>query len=370
MKILITGGMGFIGQHLIGKLRDTGHHELLVVDNLSEQVHLSKPIDPGTADISLIVAGVEDYLAYEHVLDGLDVVIHLAAQTGTGQSMCRTSDYVESNVQGTAQLFDALARKHKNLESLHVVLASSRAIYGEGQYETSMGSPVTPRPRSRTQLEAGQYEITEAEGSSLTRALPTIESASLDPGSLYAASKLMQEYQLHYFCEMTGAEHSIFRLQNVYGPGQALDNPYTGVLGVFFNRARAGQELYLFEQGGATRDFVYVSDVVNTLARNLGSPTNQPVNVGTGCPISIGRVAKMIRDGVGGNAPIIPSNRYRIGDIRHAYADVSKLNQLVDTQQFIDFETGVADYITWAGNQEPAADGSERAYAEYLRFFQ
>lgn len=367
MKVLVTGGMGFIGRHLIDHLSRNGDHELIIVDNLCEQIHPSKSAVPRNEDVLLIVADIEDCSAYEYVLDGLDVVVHLAAQTGTGQSMYRTCDYLESNVQGTAVLLDALARNHKSLASLHFVLASSRAIYGEGQYATSSGSRITPAPRSRKQMESGQYEITEAEGQLLTGPLPTLETASLEPSSLYAASKLMQEYQLRYFCEMTGAQRSIFRLQNVYGPGQALGNPYTGVLGVFFNRCSAGQDLYLFEQGGATRDFVHVTDVVDIFARSLSSPTNQAINVGVGLPVSIGSIARIITEIVGGSAPMIPCDRYRLGDIRHACADVKKLTQLAGAKQFVDFDTGVKGYIRWAKSQRPAEDESERAYAEYSK---
>lgn len=370
MKILITGGMGFIGKHVMRQLCAMRAHELIVLDNFNEQVHSSKTVGNGAPEYSLIVGGVEDSSVYEHVLDGLDVVIHLAAQTGTGQSMYQTADYLQSNVQGWAVLLDALARNHKNLASLHVVLASSRSIYGEGEYETLTGSRITPRPRNRKQLDAGDYEITEIEGQSLVGPLPTSESAALDPGSLYASSKLMQEYQLRYFCEMTGAQYSIFRLQNVYGPGQALGNPYTGVLGVFFNRARAGQDLYLFERGGATRDFVHVSDVVNIFVRILTSPTNQAVNIGTGNPISIGAIAKVICDRLGSTAQIVPSDRHRIGDIRHAFADLRRLSQFADHRSFINFETGAADYVDWALSQDAPTDGSEKAYAEYSKFAQ
>ena len=361
--------MGFIGRHLLQTLADSGDHEVIALDNFTEQIHLSDQEMLNAPRQTLIKAGVENVADYEGLLEDLDVVVHLAAQTGTGQSMYRTSEYLKSNVQGTAILFDELARRHRDPNSLHIVLASSRAVYGEGEYEKKVdGSRTTPKPRSREQFEAKQYEITESDGYCLTGPLPTRESASPQPGSLYAASKLMQEYQLRYFCEMTGAQYSIFRLQNVYGPGQALGNPYTGVLGVFFNRVRANKELYLFEQGGATRDFVHVSDVVQTIANNLNFPTSRAVNIGTGKAISINQVAVAMCDAVGTKVPIIESDRFRLGDIRHGFADVIRLNNIADCSSFIKFEDGIIDYVAWAKKQAHTEDKSEFAYSEYTRF--
>ena len=365
MNIVVTGGMGFIGQHLIRKLVSDGASRITIIDNLLSQVHgESSSLEvPDGCDLIVSDLGASDL--YEGALSDCDLVYHLAAQTGTGQSMYQSKSYLDANVMGFSVLLESLARCHPNPSEIHIVLPSSRSVYGEGEYKSEGGLVVTPGLRTRSMFDAGEYEIKNHRGEPLIGSVPTSEFATLDPCSLYAASKLMQEYQLRYFSEMTGAATSIFRLQNVYGPGQSLCNPYTGVLGVFFNRARAGEEIFLYERGGSTRDFIHVRDVVNVLNSVATAPTGAVINLGTGKAVSISKVATNIKDAVSVDCKITRTDRFRIGDIRHACADVSLLESICDSAAFMRFEIGIQDYVAWAQAQERTEDTSELAYKEF-----
>lgn len=371
MKILITGGAGFIGSRLALRLVNMGH-SVRVVDSLSEQVHGDIPSEsPGYLAIKdkvdFMMGSVADRALMEKALDGQEVVVHFAAETGTGQSMYQIERYSQVNVGGTALLLDILANGENSVR--RVVVASSRSIYGEGRYKSPTGEYVYPAHRLEADMAAGDFEV-KAEGVDGELELcPTDESSRIHPSSVYGITKQVQEQLVMTVCPSIDIEGVALRYQNVFGPGQSLSNPYTGILSIFSNLMMQGKPINIFEDGEESRDFVYVDDVVEATVLGIehAAAANQIFNVGTGKAVTVSQVAQTLAQSLGADVPIEVSGNFRLGDIRHNFADLTKIKELLGFQPAYTFEEGIALFAAWAGNCGPQNSAYEESLEEMRR---
>lgn len=370
MKILVTGGAGFIGSWLINELLSQGH-QLNVIDNLSSQIHgaLPQPDAPwlfAECGVDFIRADVRDVASMDKALEGVDAVVHLAAETGTGQSMYRIAHYYDVNQQATATLFEAIATRHRQVRK--VILASSRSVYGEGAYELE-GKLYIPGPREPERLRLGLFEPIGPKGETLSR-IATPETATPYPASVYAATKLANETLGRVFSEAYGICVVALRFQNVYGERQSLRNPYTGILSIFSNRMRQNLPVNIFEDGQESRDFVHASDVARAIGLSLGLdlPAFSLINVGSGVPTSVLEVAHLLRDELGSVSKLEVSGDFRAGDIRHCYADLNQAARVLGYEPNVGIQEGMRRFCMWVRTQSILQDRSEQAMAELAKF--
>lgn len=367
--ILITGGAGFIGSKLAANLIARGER-IRVLDNLSPQIHGADAVMPVWTShpaVETICGSVTDRATLLASLNGVTAIAHLAAETGTGQSMYEIARYNEVNTQATALLLDILAQAGDHGVK-RIVLTSSRSVYGEGRYlctHCDVG-PVFPPSRSAEALAAGRWDpACPSCGHDLTTA-PTTEADATQPASIYAATKLAQEDLVRIAGDALGIGYAILRLQNVYGEGQSLKNPYTGILSIFSTKLRRGSELPLFEDGLETRDFVHVSDVAEALARALtiDKAPNAIINVGSGIGASVGDVAGLLADAFGKPRNLRVTGEYRLGDIRHNAADIVKLREILGYVPQVDLADGITQFARWVASEELPEDRLDQANAE------
>ena len=359
-RVLITGGAGFIGSHLADDLLEQGY-EVRALDVLDEQVHGPMAERPGYLDprVELVVGDVADPSAVRYCLEGVEVVVHLAARVGVGQSMYEAAAYSRVNTLGTAVLMEALGES----EVERLVVASSMSVYGEGLYIDRDGRLHSSIRRDRAQLSARGWEPLDDAGRALAP-VPTPEWKQPDLASVYALTKYDQERMCLLMGEAQGIPTVALRLFNVYGPRQALSNPYTGVLAIFASRLLNGKPPLVFEDGLQRRDFVHVRDVARAFRLALERPVaNETINVGSGRAFTITEIAdRLARVMERDLAPEI-TGRFRVGDIRHCFADGGKARQLLAFQADVDFDDGLADLAGWLDGQG-ASDRVEHAHDE------
>lgn len=367
---LITGGAGFIGSHVTAALLRAGFR-VRILDSLSPQIHGAVPRGlewlsaPGVEFQRGSVTSEGDL---RRALEGVDAVVHLAAETGTGQSMYDIARYNSVNVQGTALLLDVLANDRSRTVR-RVVLASSRSIYGEGAHACSVCGPerrLYPDARSSQALAKHRWDHACAACGNALTPLATAESDLARPASIYAATKLAQEDLVRIACGSLGLGYTILRLQNVYGEGQSLNNPYTGILSIFSTRIRRELELPIFEDGEETRDFVHVEDVANAFLAALTAeraPDSQ-INVGSGIGTSIAEVARQLGRAFGKAPRLVVTSQYRLGDIRHNRADITRLRELLDYRPRVSLADGLQRFVAWVQTQPLPEDRSQVANAE------
>lgn len=370
-RILITGGAGFIGLRLSRGLIAEGF-ELRILDTLSPQVHGNVPqgIDWLLKDgIEFVRGSVSERSDVEAALEGVTYVVHLAAETGTGQSMYEVARYNQVNSQGTALLLDVLANM-RTRSVKRIVLTSSRAIYGEGAYVCKMCGNgerrVFPGARSIDQLRHHKWEPLCPQCHTALTAAPTRETDPVQPASIYACTKCAQEDLVRVVCESLGIAYTILRLQNVYGEGQSLKNPYTGILSIFSTKVRQGLEVSAFEDGLESRDFVHVDDVVRAVSRSITLPeaANQVINVGSGVRTSVIDVATKLSEALGAKPNVKITSQFRAGDIRHNVADIGRLEKILGYQPRVSLDEGLKRFAGWVLTQPLTEDGLERATAE------
>lgn len=359
-KILIIGGAGFVGSHTVDALLQQGH-SVKVFDNLSPQVHSTGFPAYLSSEIDFIKGDVRDLNALKKVVPKVDAIYHFAAAVGVGQSMYEIADYTATNIQGTANLLQAILDTRSRVEKL--VVASSMSIYGEGRYVCPSCGPVAPAPRSISQLRAKDWELFCPSCHEQLTPAPTSEDKPLQCTSIYAQNKKAQEEMVLIFGKTYGIPSVAFRYFNIYGPRQALSNPYTGVAAIFASRLLNRRAPQVFEDGRQMRDFVNVRDIVqaNMLALNSGAADGMALNVGSGEPVNIAQVACEIARMLGADIEPTITGTYRAGDIRHCYADISKISSTLGYAPEVSFREGVAELVAWLQSQE-ADDHTDEAF--------
>ena len=368
-KVLITGGAGFIGSNIALKLLAKGY-SVVVLDSLSEQIHGTNPEQTSPLyqsiknKVNFIKGDVNNRADWEKALVDIDYVIHLAAETGTGQSMYEIKKYVETNIGGTALLLDILTNTMHHVKS--VVVAESRAIYGEGKYYCPKCGDVYPLERKNEDMAKGDFECKCPMCSGEVKLIATTEDSAIHPSSIYGISKQVQGQLVHLVCKSIGVESVSFRYQNVYGPGQSLTNPYTGILSIFSTRIKNGNGLNIFEDGKETRDFVYIEDVVDATILGMEVPeaNGHVFNIGTGVATNVLTVANTLCEKYGINVPITVSGNYRLGDIRHNLADITAARQILDFEPKWNFSEGIEQFTNWVNQQEVQQDNYEASIEE------
>ena len=374
MKVLVTGGAGFIGSHVVERLIARGD-EVVVLDSLDPQVHgkdaeTPKNLEPLLNDprLRFLKGNVCDRDTLDQALGESEGVIHLAAAVGVGQSMYQPYQYVHTNGCGTALLLELLVgrRKHK-VEK--IVVASSMSLYGEGSYLCPACDSSTPRARTEEQLIAGQWEVRCAHCDRAMEPRATSESKPAEIASIYAATKKHQEDLVLSFAQAYGIPAFALRFFNVYGPRQSLGNPYTGVAAIFLSRLLNRKPPMVFEDGLQSRDFIYVDDIAEAVIRALDASHKgeHAINVGTGEPVTIAGVARAVGEALG--VAIEPEHlgRYRAGDIRHCFADPTRAKELLGFEARWSFDDGVRQLIEWSRGAE-AMDRVEESLRELESF--
>lgn len=355
-NILITGGAGFIGSRLANFLISRGHH-VRVIDNLSPQIHGS---DPETSplfrslhqEVEFIRGSVTSSEDMINALSGMDTVVHLAAETGTGQSMYAIRHYSDVNIGGTTLLLDLIANEKFPIQK--IVVASSRAVYGEGKYLCSTHCHVYPGSRSAEEMEKGNFAVNCPFCGTPAMLEPTDEDTPVRPASVYGITKLTQEQMVLVVGKALGISALAFRYQNVYGPGQSLSNPYTGILSIFSTRILNGNGINIFEDGKESRDFVYIDDVIAATAKGIEyeQPLVDVFNVGSGVATDVLTIANTLQKLLGITVPIKISGQFRLGDIRHNLADLAKIQQILGFVPTISIDEGLRRFVTWVKGEQ------------------
>ena len=359
-NILITGGAGFIGSNLALALLNKGYN-ITVLDNLSTQIHGLNPEQTSPLYITIkdkvnfIRGTVTSRDDWNEALKNQDVVVHFAAETGTGQSMYCIEKYTKVNVQGTAIMLDILANSQHNVKK--IIIASSRSIYGEGKYSHPEFGDVYPNHREEHDMINCDFELKYKDDLKLTL-VATDEESKIHPSSVYGITKQNQEQMIMTVCPTIGIAPVALRYQNVYGPGQSLSNPYTGILSIFSTQIRNGNSIQIFEDGKESRDFVYIDDVVDAtiLGIEKEEADGEVFNVGTGVAVDVLTVANRLIEAYKRDVPIAISGKFRLGDIRHNYADLTKINTVLGFDPKVFFEEGIRNFTKWVLTQKIEKD--------------
>lgn len=368
-KVLITGGAGFIGSNLALKLINRGY-EVVVLDNLSEQIHGKDPNKSYTYSliknkVKFIRGNVNDRLAWDEALtDDIDIVIHLAAETGTGQSMYEIEKYVDTNIKGTSILLDKIVNEKLNVKK--VIVASSRAIYGEGKFRCKEHGIVYPESRKDEDMKNGDFNVKCPICNKNVQMELTDEQSKSHPTSVYGYTKKAQEELSILIGKSINLPVVAFRFQNVYGPGQSLKNPYTGILSIFSTQIKNGNDINIFEDGKETRDFVYIDDVTDAIILSIDNEkANYEVfNVGSNEKLDVLTIANTLKEKYNSNVNIKVSGNYRLGDIKDNQADLTKIHEILGYEPKVNFKTGISNFVDWVEKQEIEQDNYIKSIEE------
>lgn len=369
MRILITGGAGFIGSNLALKLKKMGN-EVVILDKLSEQIHGKDPNNSYTYNLikdecTFIKGDVNNSEDLDKALQDVEVVVHLAAETGTGQSMYEIQKYVDINVGGTSLILDKIVN-NKNSKVKKLVVASSRAIYGEGKFECKDHGYVYPNSRIQEDMDKGDFAVKCPICHNDVKMVPTDEESICHPTSVYGFTKKAQED----LCMIVGKSINLpivaLRFQNVYGPGQSLKNPYTGILSIFSTQIKNGNKINIFEDGKETRDFVYIEDITDAIVLSImkDEANYQTFNVGSNEMVDVYTVANVLKEKYNSDVEIEISGNYRLGDIRENMADLTKIHNLLGYTPKVKFKEGISNFVDWVENQNVENDNYEKTIQE------
>lgn len=369
MKILVTGGAGFIGSHLVDRLVD-GRHEVVVLDNLDPQVHGVGAIEPKNLT-SLVRAGairfqrgdVTDRNALAAALEGAEAVVHLAAAVGVGQSMYEPYYYVHTNATGSGLILDVLAHRSERIGKL--IVASSMSLYGEGSFACRACGSTLPGERTFERLESGRWEVPCGRCGADLEPQPTSESKTPEIASVYAATKKHQEDLFMAFGRAWRIPTFALRFFNVYGPRQSLSNPYTGVAAIFLSRLLNGKSPIVFEDGAQSRDFIDVRDIVDALVRAVGHDKGGQyvLNIGTGRSTTVNAIADALARELGVDLPPRRLGKFRAGDVRHCFSDPALARDVLGFEARYGLDTGLPELVRWCRGQS-AVDAVERSLQE------
>ena len=367
-NVLITGGAGFIGSTIALKLISQDYN-VTVLDSLTEQIHGKNPDESELYNrikekVTFIKGTVTSRDDWVKALNGQDVVIHLAAETGTGQSMYEIYKYCNTNIGGTALLLDILANEKHSIKK--VIVAESRAIYGEGTYNCPNCGTVYPVARDEKAMLNGDFNVKCPKCGTNAELVKTSEDCLIHPTSVYGITKQVQGELVHTVCKSLGIPSVSFRYQNVYGPGQSLKNPYTGILSIFSNSLRQNHDINIFEDGTESRDFVYIDDVADAtiLAIENDKCAYKAFNVGTGKAVDVMTVAKYLKEFYKSESKINISGNFRLGDIRHNYADISLAQTILGYEPKFSFEEGLMKFCEWVLTQPIEKDNYKKSLEE------
>ena len=356
-NILITGGAGFIGSNLALKLIEK-EYKITVLDNLSPQIHgESSPLYDSIKDkVTFINGTVLSYDDWKLALKDIEVVVHLAAETGTGQSMYEIEKYTDVNIKGTSIFLDILANEEHSVKKM--IIASSRSIYGEGKYNCEEDGLVYPTERLDVDMANGDFNVKCPKCNRDVELLATDESSKIHPSSIYGITKQVQEQMFMVMAKSLNIPAVAFRYQNVYGAGQSLSNPYTGILSIFSTIIKNGNDISIFEDGKESRDFVYIDDIVDAtiLGIEKDEANYEVFNVGLGEAIDVMTVANTLVAEYASETKITITGNYRLGDIRDNYADLTKIRSKLGFEPKVSFKEGISKFIKWVNLQEVAED--------------
>ena len=370
-KVLITGGAGFIGSYIVNQLYESGEFDITILDSMSEQIHgldwegsyLYRSIN-GKCDF--IRASVTDLDAVMDAVKDCEIIIHLAADTGTGQSMYQINQYNQTNLMGTSNLLQAISLAGTKNKVRKIILSSSRSVYGEGKYECSNCGVVYPDNRAKEKMIKGDFDVYCPICGRKVNLLPTTEDSEIKPVSLYAYTKYAQELMLRTMCPAMGIDYTIFRFQNVYGVGQSLKNPYTGILSVFSTLMLENKPVNIFEDGSESRDFVNVRDVAAGVIASIDNEMSngQTINLGSGINTSVITLAELLKKHYQSESKIRITGDFRIGDIAHNKADISKARKILGFLPKVGLDEGLADFCGWVKGQKIDNSKYERSLNE------
>jgi len=353
MKVLITGGAGFIGSHLSRRLITEGC-SVTILDNFSEQIHgknASLSVDLVSESIKLIIGDVGNKSIVAKAISDAEVIVHLAAETGTGQSMYEIEKYETTNVIGTLNIIEYLLQNKNSVKK--IVVASSRAIYGEGAYLCQEHGVVYPKDRAEIDMLNNEFNPRCTVCNKFIMPCSTSELAPLNPLSYYALTKQMQEQMVLMYSKILGISGIALRYQNVYGPGQSLSNPYTGIMAIFSSLARKSEDIRIFEDGIESRDFVYIDDVIDATYKCISDDIIgvDSFNIGSGDSTSVSEIATQIVNFFDSSSIIKNTGEFRFGDIRHNYADLTKTKKILGFSPKWKFNDGLKCFLDWASSE-------------------
>lgn len=370
-KILITGGAGFIGSEIVNQLFKEKKYEVTVFDALTEQIHgknamesyLYKQIEGKCNFIKGDVRNIDDL---QRAIENQECVIHLAAETGTGQSMYQINQYNNVNIMGTSNLLQAISLSGKKNKVKKIILSSSRSVYGEGKYRCPNCGVTYPKGRKKKAMIIGDFKMyCDCCGQEITVA-PTTEDSAIHPSSLYAFTKYAQEKMLETMCPAMGIDYTIFRFQNVYGVGQSLKNPYTGILSVFSTLMLEDKPVNIFEDGFESRDFINVKDIASGVISSIynNKSNSSIINLGSGIGTSVIEIARYLKNTYNSKSALNITGDFRIGDIAHNVADISKAKELLGFEQTVSLEDGLKAFCEWVMGQDKDNSGYGKSLQE------
>jgi len=351
-RVLITGGGGFIGSYIVNHLYQTKKYKVRVIDNFNDQIHSADykksflyNLIEGKAEV--INGDIRNLNDLSSAMKDVDYIIHLASETGTGQSMYELTKYTDTNITGTSNIFQVIV--NEGLKIKKIILASSRSVYGEGLYICKKHGKIYPKIRNIEELNQLTFELFCPSCGCKLMPTSTSEDADIQLNSFYAFTKFTQEKLIETMSSKLGIDYTIFRYQNVYGAGQSLSNPYTGIISIFSNLLAFHKDLNIFEDGESTRDFVYVDDVAEITSSAIENikTKNEVINVGTGESFSIISIANKLKILLNSNSRLNISGNFRLGDIRNNFADLNKFKTIYNDYEFLNINIGLQKFIDW-----------------------